>query len=215
MTSFAPPVEGVKNVQSNTQTFVHGPKEEGYTSLGSGTLYIAESRLSWVADGGQGFSLEYPSISLHAVSRDTTSFSHECLYLMVEGNLHGSDDATRNEDDDDNEDDDSIFTEFRFVPPDKGTLEAMFQSMSECQALHPDEDDSNSEEDDYYGEEAAGEDVELSSRGQANLERLGNIFQVGSGDSATQPNQVNGHGQGTAEEAMDVGQFEDAEDMAE
>ncbi|KAI1288454.1 Methylosome subunit pICln [Halotydeus destructor] len=60
--------------------------------LGSGNLYIAKSRLYWLAgDSGQGFSLEYPSISLHAVSRDRTSFEHECLYLMLDSTIEGVD----------------------------------------------------------------------------------------------------------------------------
>ncbi len=36
-------------------------------------------------------------------------------------------------------------TEVRFVPEDRGLLEAMFQAMSACQALHPDPNDSVSE----------------------------------------------------------------------
>jgi hypothetical protein len=36
-------------------------------------------------------------------------------------------------------------TEMRFVPDDKGMLDAMFHAMSECQSLHPDSQDSFSE----------------------------------------------------------------------
>jgi nucleotide-sensitive chloride channel 1A len=36
-------------------------------------------------------------------------------------------------------------TEMRFVPDDKGMLDAMFHAMSECQSLHPDPQDSFSE----------------------------------------------------------------------
>ena len=43
-------------------------------SLGMGTLYISEARVSWVGIAGQGFSLEYPHIAVHAVSRDLTQF---------------------------------------------------------------------------------------------------------------------------------------------
>ena len=41
-------------------------------------------------DDGQGFSLQYPAISCHAVSRDLSSFPHECLYLMIDGKLSGA-----------------------------------------------------------------------------------------------------------------------------
>ena len=41
------------------------------------------SYLSWVSDDqSQQFSLEYPNISIHAISRDTSAFPHPCLYLM-------------------------------------------------------------------------------------------------------------------------------------
>ena len=36
-------------------------------------------------------------------------------------------------------------TEIRFVPDDGSSLDAMFAAMSECQALHPDTDDSEEE----------------------------------------------------------------------
>ena len=52
------------------------------------------SQVSWLNSGGQGFGLEYPNISLHAVSRDVSSFPSECLYLMVEGRLIGKSKST-------------------------------------------------------------------------------------------------------------------------
>merc|ERR1711874_795334 len=55
--------------------------------LGMGVLYISEARVSWVGIQGQGFSLEYPHIALHAVSRDLTVFHQECLYLMIDVRL--------------------------------------------------------------------------------------------------------------------------------
>ena len=47
------------------------------------------SRVSWVGNEGEGFSLEYPAISLHAVCRDLNAFPHECLYIMVDANVEG------------------------------------------------------------------------------------------------------------------------------
>ena len=52
-----------------------------------GTLYISDARVSWVGIHSQGFSLEYPHIALHAVSRDLTQFHQECLYLMIDVRL--------------------------------------------------------------------------------------------------------------------------------
>lgn len=70
--------------------------------LGVGTLYVTErlkfslglnyffcllclfhfSCLSW--QGPQGFSLDYPHISLHALSKDVNLYPTECLYVMID-----------------------------------------------------------------------------------------------------------------------------------
>jgi hypothetical protein len=48
-------------------------------------IYVCYSRLSWVSSSsGQGFSLEYPHIALHAVSRDLQAYPSECLYILVD-----------------------------------------------------------------------------------------------------------------------------------
>lgn len=144
LTSFPPPSVGIRHTQPNTLAHVQA------SDLGKGTLYIAESRVSWVSDAGQGFSLEYPAISLHAVSRDVSTYPHDCLYLLLDARI---DELTtgqpvehavnENEDEDDRVD----VTEIRFIPEDATTLECMFRSMSECQALHPDPADSVTDED--------------------------------------------------------------------
>uniref|UniRef100_A0A8D0ESA1 Methylosome subunit pICln n=1 Tax=Strix occidentalis caurina TaxID=311401 RepID=A0A8D0ESA1_STROC len=74
---FPPPAEGVRHQQPDTEAVLAG------RSLGAGTLYIAESRLSWLENSGVGFSLDYPTISLHAVSRDLNAYPWEHLYVMV------------------------------------------------------------------------------------------------------------------------------------
>ncbi|XP_074048730.1 methylosome subunit pICln-like isoform X4 [Macrotis lagotis] len=51
--------------------------------LGTGTLYIAESLLCWLDGSGIGFSLDYPTISVHDVSRDLNAYPKEHLYVMV------------------------------------------------------------------------------------------------------------------------------------
>lgn len=47
------------------------------------------SRLSWLDGSGLGFSLEYPTISLHAVSRDPNAYPQEHLYVMVNARFGG------------------------------------------------------------------------------------------------------------------------------
>nr|XP_033804610.1 methylosome subunit pICln isoform X2 [Geotrypetes seraphini] len=162
LTSFPPPAEGVRQQQLETEAVIDGQL------LGNGTLYIAESRLSWLDGSGIGFSLEYPSIGLHAVSRDVSVYPREHLYVMVNAKLGEKTQESNmmeNESDDDDDDEDEPITEIRFVPSDKSALEAMFAAMCDCQALHPDPDDEDSD-DDFEGEEY---DVEAHERAQGDI----------------------------------------------
>ena len=110
------------------------------------------SRLSWLDGSGLGFSLEYPTISLHAVSRDLSAYPREHLYVMVNAKFgEESKESVADEEEEDSDDDIEPISEFRFVPSDKSALEAMFTAMCECQALHPDPEDEDS--DDYDGDE--------------------------------------------------------------
>jgi nucleotide-sensitive chloride channel 1A len=131
VTSLGPPEEGVRHVQPATTTYIN------QKPLGKGTLHISESRVSWVGDAGHVFSLEYPHIAMHAISRDLAAFPNaECLYLMIDVRLVDSDGTptpsstpeSSDADDDDDDDDDSGegMTEIRFIPDDKSKLHDMF-----------------------------------------------------------------------------------------
>ncbi|KAJ8386618.1 hypothetical protein AAFF_G00168500 [Aldrovandia affinis] len=163
----SPPSEGVRHVQSETTAILDGK------GLGLGTLYVAETCLSWFDGSGKGFFVEYPSISLHAISRDVSAYPQEHLYVMVNAKLNEdselqekADEEGEKEDegsDDDDDDSSGPVTEIRFVPSDKAALEPMFSAMCDCQALHPDPEDSDS---DFEGDEY---DVEEAEQGQADL----------------------------------------------
>uniref|UniRef100_G3MKV0 Methylosome subunit pICln n=1 Tax=Amblyomma maculatum TaxID=34609 RepID=G3MKV0_AMBMU len=188
LTSFPPPDEGIRHREEATAAFIQS------RGLGKGTLYIAESRVSWVGQDSAGFSLEYPSVALHALSRDLRAFPEECLYLMIDGDLgeegephppvpgaaaypsHCCPEPNEN-----GEDDEQPASEIRFVPEDKSHLEAMYQAMTECQALHPDPAQAGDSDDDGCYDDADEEDE-------------GAEYDVGDAD-----------------EPMDMGQFEDAE----
>uniref|UniRef100_A0A671UA57 Methylosome subunit pICln n=1 Tax=Sparus aurata TaxID=8175 RepID=A0A671UA57_SPAAU len=156
--SLPTPTEGVRHEQAETTAVMDGQK------LGCGTLYVAETRLSWFDGSGMGFSLDYPTIGLHAISRDVSAYPQEHLYVMVNGKLGDENEAEMAEKAPDDEDDDSIssggddddeegtITEIRFVPSDKAALDSMFSAMCECQALHPDPEDDDSDND-FEGEE--------------------------------------------------------------
>ena len=86
-------------------------------------------------ESGQSFSLEYPSINMHSISRDKTIFPHECLFLMVEGDavskaeaiMKGETTTTTSKPADD------VVSEIRFVLKDSSQLQALFDNMSDCQ----------------------------------------------------------------------------------
>ncbi|XP_018586174.1 methylosome subunit pICln-like [Scleropages formosus] len=167
----SPPCEGVRHEEPETTAFLDGK------GLGSGTLCVAETRVSWFDGSGMGFSVEYPAISLHAISRDTSAHPQEHLYLMVNSRFHHeesdmrsqADEAQEEEEENESSDDSqssSPITEIRFIPSDKSSLESMFSAMCECQALHPDPDDSDS---DFEGDEY---DVEEAEQGQHHLPDL-------------------------------------------
>ncbi|PVD19064.1 hypothetical protein C0Q70_21623 [Pomacea canaliculata] len=228
LTNFSPPTEGIRHCQVNTSVDVDGK------DLGNGTLYIAESCVSWQKDSTcTGFSLQYPGISLHAISRDLTSFPSECLYLMIDGKLPGAEEekeASSSED----EDSESKITEMRFIPADKDALESMYKAMSACQALHPDPEDIDSEEEEekYAYEEEEEEDdgvyeeeegaAHLTPAGRARLAQFDALLQGGdpgevlpSANGYHRPAPIMGiAGDGcSADEPMELGQFQDADEM--
>ncbi|XP_030007157.1 methylosome subunit pICln isoform X1 [Sphaeramia orbicularis] len=239
--SLPPPTEGVRHEQAETTAVLDGKR------LGCGTLYVAETRLSWFDGSGLGFALEYPTISLHAISRDVSAFPQEHLYVMVNGKLSDENEAEMSEKADDEDDDDeagsgdddeeTAITEIRFVPSDKAALESMFSAMCECQALHPDPEDDDSDND-FEGEEYDVEEAEaehghadiptfytcdeglsaLTQEGQATLERLEGML----AQSVAQQYHMAGvrteetradfeDGMEVDPEAMEAGQFEDAD----
>jgi len=201
LSNFLAPQEGVRHEEPNTTVYIDDRE------VGKGTLYITESLLSWVNAGTQrGFSLEYPHISLHAVSRDQQVHPRQCLYIMVDAKVDLPDvqvnQNTENSSGDEDDDSESPMTEMRFAPDNTNNLESMFQAMSQCQALHPDPQDSFSDAEEDIYEDAEEDDFEY--------------YEVGAGDAPyiIPAEQMGNHNGTEVEEAMDVeaGQFEDAEE---
>uniref|UniRef100_A0A8C2FL17 Methylosome subunit pICln n=1 Tax=Cyprinus carpio TaxID=7962 RepID=A0A8C2FL17_CYPCA len=126
--SLHPPSEGVRLQQADTTAVLDGKR------LGSGTLFVAEAHLSWFDGSGMGFCLEYPSISLHAISRDLSAFPEEHLYVMVNAKLDDEaeaeqqDKASDDEESDSDSEDSGTITEIRFVPSDKAACECVDES---------------------------------------------------------------------------------------
>lgn len=107
-----------------------------------GTLYITTRSVHWLSDTdmGKGFKTAFRSITMHAVSRDTETFPHACIYMQVES----GESAGAYEEEEDEEADGTL--ELRIVPADAACLEAVFQALCDCAALNPDADDEDGDE---------------------------------------------------------------------
>eukprot|EP00439_Symbiodinium_sp_Y106_P043440 s2875_g5.t1 len=117
------------------------PKTRLYTRQhleGEGVLHLTTKRLVWL--GGPGCAIDYPFITMHAVSRDQSAWPDPCLYCQLR------------EEEAEEEEEDANIPELRFVPAEPAHLQEMFHVFSEMSALNPDPydeqgDDSGSEPD--------------------------------------------------------------------
>uniref|UniRef100_A0A8D8V2F0 Methylosome subunit pICln n=1 Tax=Cacopsylla melanoneura TaxID=428564 RepID=A0A8D8V2F0_9HEMI len=160
LTSLPEPSGSILHTQSETTAYIEND------NIGTGTLYVAESQLQWThSSSGLGFVLEYPRITIHAISRDTNHFPEECIYLQVEKENADEDGAGGDMSDED--EDDSGMIEIRLVPQDKATLEDIFMAMNQCQKLHPDPNQSplSDDEDDEDEEDGQFEDASDDQQG--------------------------------------------------
>eukprot|EP00878_Enallax_costatus_P022536 GHUV01023910.1.p2 GENE.GHUV01023910.1~~GHUV01023910.1.p2 ORF type:complete len:182 (+),score=61.96 GHUV01023910.1:677-1222(+) len=91
-------------------------------------------RVIWVAAAPANSSLActYRQVSMHAVSRDTGTFSKPCVYIQLD---EGSEMMEGEEDDVDD-----LTAELRLIPADERQVEPMFSKLCECSALNPDSD---------------------------------------------------------------------------
>uniref|UniRef100_A0A1B6CHU2 Methylosome subunit pICln n=2 Tax=Clastoptera arizonana TaxID=38151 RepID=A0A1B6CHU2_9HEMI len=198
ITNFPPPMEGIKVEQPLVSVFFNEDLK------GKGTLYVAESRLSWVQDTTeQGFSLEYPSMTMYAISRDIEAHGHECILVVVDTGpgTEGEDSEVDNEDEEEDVDSNSQTVSVRLVPDDKNSLYSIYNAMKECSALHPDPDESISEDDIY-------EDADEENDGNIYTNGYQNSYRFGLGNQTS-------NGQNHNELMETEGQFEDAESEQE
>ncbi|KAL0954702.1 hypothetical protein HGRIS_003651 [Hohenbuehelia grisea] len=112
------------------------PPVDGFTTENpaKGTLYVIESALVFMPSSGRGVQINYPSITLHAISRADSGPSVYCQL------------------DDSNPDDKEScdVRELHILPQDSSSLEPIFEALSICAALHPDKFDSDDEMDDAF-----------------------------------------------------------------
>lgn len=211
MVTFNPydlPTEGVLLTESNTRAFLEDK------DCGNGTLCICEDYLLWRGDiESQSFRLSYPSISLHAICRDTSSFPYQCLYCLLD-----SEDVLET----DEENSEPSVTEVRFVPLDSNKIQQMYDAVTQCQELHPDPEISEEEEEEGENDESEAnetyystadtlegfytsaddlENIQMSEEGMANLRRLQENMQIAEVENSEENHEKKN------------GQFDDADSM--
>ncbi|KAM7543049.1 hypothetical protein Aperf_G00000010473 [Anoplocephala perfoliata] len=150
--------------------------------LDRGKLSVSESSLDWEGENRR-FSIAYPNICLHAVSRnpyggdENVKFPHPHIYLMVDGDRIWSngepvapdgDTGMEVDDEEDSEEEEGDYPQdrvkvtysLRFVPADIRDLDGIYEAIAECQALNPDvEDLSDSDFEDISEGDGNYEDV--------------------------------------------------------
>ncbi|KAI0788060.1 regulator of volume decrease after cellular swelling-domain-containing protein [Fomes fomentarius] len=168
--SFAdiPPV--LRHRQDNVSATLDPPLDGFSTEdAANGSLYVIESALVFLSVTGRGFQLDYPSITLHAISR---AESGPTIYCQL-------DEPSAPEEEDE---DATAMRELVIVPKDPSSLEPIFESLSLCASLHPDPNDENDMDDDNDAFVDPGEfdtfngdaDEELSEVGKVRSDFLNN-----------------------------------------
>ncbi|KAJ7510338.1 regulator of volume decrease after cellular swelling-domain-containing protein [Mycena galericulata] len=153
------------------------PPLDGFSAQdgAQGTLYIIESVLVFMSTTGRGFQIEYPAITLHAVSRAEAGPS---IYCQLDEHVGEAEGAASN-------DEMSDMRELSIIPQSAASLEPIFEALSRCAALHPDKaTPSDDEEMDAFIDADSGgfevftgdEDQELSEVGRAAFAHLESII---------------------------------------
>jgi len=119
----------------------------GQNLEGEGTLHLTTRRIVWLGSQNitHGYSIDYPFVGLHAVSRDKEAWPEPCLYCQL-----------RTEEHDGDEDEAPEIPELRFVPAEASRLQHLYVVFSEMSSLNvdpadPQANDSSSEEEDEDG----------------------------------------------------------------
>ncbi|KAG6848483.1 hypothetical protein H0H93_016628 [Arthromyces matolae] len=171
--SSIPPV--VHHTELNVRIALDPPVPEFDTGSDDGTLYILSSSLIYFSPTKSiGFSITYPSITLHAISRSGDAPS---IYCQLDAGP--SPDA-----DPEDEEADTFLQELSIIPQNPSSLDQMFEALSNCAALHPDPASSfDDEEDDAFIDAnspfetfSGSADEELSEVGRAALAHMESII---------------------------------------
>ncbi|ENN81312.1 methylosome subunit pICln [Dendroctonus ponderosae] len=125
--------------------------------LGLGTLFVSESTLCWQEKDSIGFSIPYTNISLHAISRDNTVFSSDCVYISLDGRFYmpGDQPPQQDEDSDSDAESENESSELILVPyedDDNASIVNIYEAIKVCQELNPDPEDIDDDDDNLYAD---------------------------------------------------------------
>ncbi|KAL4259323.1 pICln family protein [Pleurotus pulmonarius] len=182
-----PPI--LRHKQEHVALALHPPLDAFPPSeCTDGTLYVIESVLVFMSPSGRGLQIEYPSITLHAISRSDTAPS---IYCQLDDAVPSSHPAPKDQDQED-DDDVSEMREMNIIPSAAASLEPIFEALSLCASLHPDPRDSEDDPMDADADDAfiapghspfetftGDPDQELSEVGRAALDHLESIIDYG------------------------------------
>ncbi|KAF8623633.1 hypothetical protein AX17_007333 [Amanita inopinata Kibby_2008] len=128
------------------------PPLEGFTEQDAvqGTLYVISSVLVFMSTTGRGFQIEYPSITLHAISRAGPRPSIYCQLdegtsAAQEQHMNGDVNEGGNEEQEEYAD----MRELNIIPQNPEALEHIFEALSQCASQHPDASGDSDEEDTF------------------------------------------------------------------
>ncbi|CEH14965.1 Calcineurin-mediated signaling pathway inhibitor DSCR1 [Ceraceosorus bombacis] len=185
-------------------TDLHATAGDTYEQVG--TLWVTDESLSFLTASSIGWTLDYPTLSLHAVSRtlpdgfqSDESEEAGCVYCQTDDGLDEQDDAEGEEEEG--------LREMWLLTPDQNQLEPLFASLSRAASLHPSVLDGGesshpfaslgafgtglanggdpSDFDDAEEEEEEDGGVELNDGGRRTLERLNALLEGDQADPET------------------------------
>ncbi|OSC99960.1 hypothetical protein PYCCODRAFT_1437932 [Trametes coccinea BRFM310] len=173
--SFAdiPPV--LRHKEDNVSVTIDPPLDAfSAEDAANGSLYVIESHLVFMSSTGRGFQVEYPKITLHAVSRGESGPS---IYCQLDDGANAAGDEQPQ-----NEEEDLAMRELSIIPKDASALEPIFEALSYCASLHPDPhaEDEMEDDDDAFVDPGEFEtfngdhDQELSEVGRVRSDFLNN-----------------------------------------
>ncbi|KAG8074270.1 hypothetical protein GUJ93_ZPchr0006g45532 [Zizania palustris] len=105
-----------------------------------GTLFVTTRRVIWLSatEKGQGYAVDFLSITLHAVSRDPEAYPSPCIYTQIEVETGSDKDAAESYAQTNGELQLAEVSEMRIILSDPGQLNMLFDVFCHCAELNPD-----------------------------------------------------------------------------